>query len=311
MVRTVALWMTLLAGMVACLGACATGYHAMNVTGGYDDARMDSNTFRVEFRGNAYSSRSRVEIFLLYRCAEITVQNGFDYFIFLTGGTDAKQSSFTTPGRYTGSASGTGTTIGNTTYVQATATGTYVPGQTFNFTKYGAVAIVKAFRGEKPDHPGAFVAREVMSYLGPKVGAKPGATPRPVVSGPVAPPAPPPARGSSFPEVGAREGVQQRDASPSPTPGVDLQASPGPAPSAAAARGGRLRVLTSPAGADVYVGGLRAGVTTPDGLLIELPPGSIVVAVRKPGYLPIERNLRIEPDDEVVLPLTLQSQPEG
>jgi hypothetical protein len=69
-------------------------------------------------------------------------------------------------------------------------------------------------------------------------------------------------------------------------------------------------VLTDPVGAAVYVGDLRAGATTPEGLLIELPAGSIAISVRKAGYSPVERTLIVGPNEDVVLPLTLHPGPE-
>jgi hypothetical protein len=41
------------------------------------------------------------------------------------------------------------------------------PGRTFVYTRYGASAVIKAFKGEKPvNNPNAYNAREVLHYLG-------------------------------------------------------------------------------------------------------------------------------------------------
>jgi hypothetical protein len=74
------------AGLVAVLipvGGCATAYHRENITGGYADFRLDETTYRVRFKGNNYTSRAQVERFLLYRCAELTAQRGYDYFVLV------------------------------------------------------------------------------------------------------------------------------------------------------------------------------------------------------------------------------------
>jgi hypothetical protein len=50
---------------------------------------------------------------------------------------------------------------------------------------------------------------------------------------------------------------------------------PTAAPRISTAPGGRLRVLTDPVGADVYIGDLRVGTTTPEGLLLDLPAARV------------------------------------
>jgi hypothetical protein len=75
------------------------------------------------------------------------------------------------------------------------------------------------------------------------------------------------------------------DRDPRPiAPPPDVRSQPTPAPRITTAPSGRLRVLTDPVGADVYIGDLRVGATTPEGLLLELPAGTVTVSVRKLGY---------------------------
>jgi hypothetical protein len=50
------------------------------VAGGFADQRLDDTHFRVNFRGNAMTSREQVETYLLYRAAELSVDQGFDWF---------------------------------------------------------------------------------------------------------------------------------------------------------------------------------------------------------------------------------------
>lgn len=75
--------------LLASLGACTTTptpyqpYRAENaggVHGGYSNQRLAPNRFRVKFHGNEFTSRERVESYLLYRAAELTVSNGYDWF---------------------------------------------------------------------------------------------------------------------------------------------------------------------------------------------------------------------------------------
>jgi len=60
---------------------CATHYKPHGITGGYSEVQLQEDMFDVNFRGNAYTSREAVEKMLIYRCAELTIENGFDYFV--------------------------------------------------------------------------------------------------------------------------------------------------------------------------------------------------------------------------------------
>lgn len=74
--------------LVAALGACATStpyqpYRAESaggIHGGYSEQQLGNNRFRVRFHGNELTSRERVETYLLYRAAELTLANGYDWF---------------------------------------------------------------------------------------------------------------------------------------------------------------------------------------------------------------------------------------
>jgi hypothetical protein len=69
---------------VSILG-CATKYQPVGLTGGYSNIQIDANTYRVSFRGNGMTSRERVETYMLYRCAELTAEAGYDYFMIVGG----------------------------------------------------------------------------------------------------------------------------------------------------------------------------------------------------------------------------------
>jgi hypothetical protein len=62
---------------------CATSYQPLSFTGGYSDQRLDSNTAQVSFRGNGYTAPETVHSYLLRRCAEVTLQNGYNYFVLV------------------------------------------------------------------------------------------------------------------------------------------------------------------------------------------------------------------------------------
>jgi hypothetical protein len=48
--------------------------------GGYSEQRLAADRFLVRFHGNDLTSRERVEGYMLYRAAELTLQNGYDSF---------------------------------------------------------------------------------------------------------------------------------------------------------------------------------------------------------------------------------------
>ena len=75
------------------LGACATatpyqpaGYNGQR--GGYSEQRLESDRFRVSFAGNSVTSRDQVEMSLLLRAAELTVEQGYDWFQTVDRATD-------------------------------------------------------------------------------------------------------------------------------------------------------------------------------------------------------------------------------
>jgi hypothetical protein len=79
--RAIAAMLVLPAVLVT--ASCATHYGKMGIIGGggYVDRQLDSDTFVVRFQGNSYTEREDVEAYLLYRCADITVEQGGDYFV--------------------------------------------------------------------------------------------------------------------------------------------------------------------------------------------------------------------------------------
>ncbi len=64
------------------LTGCAASYAPKTglLGGGYQEEQVDRNTFRVEYKGGTFTSRDRVQTYLLYRCAETTLLHKFDYF---------------------------------------------------------------------------------------------------------------------------------------------------------------------------------------------------------------------------------------
>ena len=66
----------------ACLlASCATAYQPDGVSGGYSDQVRNGNTAQVSFRGNGMTTPATLHSYLLRRCAEVTLQDGYSYFV--------------------------------------------------------------------------------------------------------------------------------------------------------------------------------------------------------------------------------------
>jgi hypothetical protein len=81
MARSAASALVVVLGLL--LAACTsspTPYQAAQNGFGYSEQRIEENRYRVSFAGNSATSRQTVEDYLLYRAAELTVQNGHDWF---------------------------------------------------------------------------------------------------------------------------------------------------------------------------------------------------------------------------------------
>lgn len=67
------------------------------IHGGYSDQQLAPDRFLVRFHGNEFTSRDRVEGYLLYRAAELTLQNGFDSFLLIDRHTEHDVQTYATP----------------------------------------------------------------------------------------------------------------------------------------------------------------------------------------------------------------------
>jgi hypothetical protein len=175
-----------LAGLVA---ACttATPYQpniaGQKVSGGYSELRVEDNRYRVTFAGNSLTSRQTVEGYLLYRAAELTVEQGFDWFAIVDRNTDVDRRTYVDsdpffspwygPGygywrpswRYYGGGYGWRSWD---PYWGSPFWGDSIDVRTV--TKFEASAEVIMHRGAKPaDDPRAFDARAVVTNLGPRI----------------------------------------------------------------------------------------------------------------------------------------------
>ena len=153
------------AAIISLMAGCATQYQQRSFTGGYSDTRISKDTALVSFKGNAYTSKERVQLYLLYRCAEVTRQYGFDYFIIGSGDTEARTGYVN---NYSSTTNANAISTGNYAFGSAQS---YGSGSSMPIRKYGTEAIIKMFAGKKPaSEANAYDAPETIQYLGPQLG---------------------------------------------------------------------------------------------------------------------------------------------
>ena len=141
--------MKLTIGICICgllLTGCATPYQSHGYTGGYSETRLAENVFQVTFKANAYSGFERATDFNLLRSAELTLENGFRYFIIVDSKEHTTESTYTAPTTSQTTASAYG--YGNAAYGHAQTT-TY-GGQTYHYSKPSTTNDIVCFK-EKPD----------------------------------------------------------------------------------------------------------------------------------------------------------------
>ncbi len=160
------------------LSACATatpyGPAGQGSRYGYSDMRVDDSHFRVSFAGNSVTTREQVEMALLLRAAEVTLESGHDWFATVNRATDRDV-------RYVGSPDpfyydryspfwGPSWRYYRRGYWSPWRD-PFGPGMDFQeIDRYEATAEIVVGSGPKPaGDPNAFDAREVVQNLGPRV----------------------------------------------------------------------------------------------------------------------------------------------
>jgi uncharacterized protein YceK len=156
----------MLVTLIVLITGCATTYQRKSYTGGYSETQLGENVFQVYFRGNGHTSSERAADFCLLRSAELTLQNGFRYFVIVDSEKHSDIGSFTTPS--TSYTTGSAYVSGN--YATGSATTTTYGGQTIVFSKPSSINTIICFK-EKPGINGlVFDARFVSKSIKEKYG---------------------------------------------------------------------------------------------------------------------------------------------
>lgn len=71
-------WAVLAAAILLC--GCATNYGSVGLTGGFTEKELEPNVWRIGYYGNGFTTPETVQTYWLYRCAEFTLEKGFNGF---------------------------------------------------------------------------------------------------------------------------------------------------------------------------------------------------------------------------------------
>jgi len=92
------------------LNSCSTPYQPKGLFGGYSSLQLADNIFNVTFYGNQHTSPEKVRMYLYYYSAELTLQNGFEYYYVASDFSHFDERTikkeYDAPGKTTGTMSG-------------------------------------------------------------------------------------------------------------------------------------------------------------------------------------------------------------
>lgn len=142
--------------LILTLGGCATSYQSTGLTGGFSETRLAEDMFRVEFTGNGFTRGERASDFALLRASELTLDNGYRYFVIMDENHDVQRHTYTTSGTTSTSVN----SYGNYTDVNVRQN----EGTTQTFFKPGSTLTIALF-AEKPQavlsYSAEFVSNEI------------------------------------------------------------------------------------------------------------------------------------------------------
>ena len=137
--------MALSLAIAGCSTTGSTPYQPVSTSnraaGGFSDERLATGDYRVTFSGNRLTSRETVESYLLYRSAELTVEQGYDWFVIVDREVEHRVDPFWAS-----------------------------RAQTRTIERFEATAEIRMGRGAMPaENVRAFDARDVIARIGPQV----------------------------------------------------------------------------------------------------------------------------------------------
>jgi hypothetical protein len=138
---------------------CATPYQDMGFAGGVAAYPMTAETYRIEARGNGYTSSTTVNDYVMLKAAETTKAAGGTHFVLISDADASTTGSVVLPGQ------------AQTSFVGHAAYTTYTPPTSINIHKPGEntyIRILTIAPGQAPP-PGAISADEIIQFVGKRV----------------------------------------------------------------------------------------------------------------------------------------------
>lgn len=147
--------------------------------GGYKDVTTNANTAVVSFRGGNGDTPDKIRKYLMYRCAEVTSNNGYDYFVIVSNSMSSENINLRTKTTYKPQYPITG--VPNLTYASNKVKSYgYSPTKSYSSPCGGdsssicntraAVAVIKMFNGPVPiGLPRAYQVNDVLAHYGSSV----------------------------------------------------------------------------------------------------------------------------------------------
>src|SRR5215468_7671733 len=80
------------------LGACATPYQEIGLTGGVSAVQLDESTLRISGRGNAFTDAATIQNYVLLKAAEETSRRGYDMFMVISANDVSRAGTIVLPG---------------------------------------------------------------------------------------------------------------------------------------------------------------------------------------------------------------------
>ena len=140
--------------LLACLlTGCSTPYQANGLMGGYSDYMVAPDEAIVTFSGNGYTSAMQVIQMTARRCAEVTLQHGYRYFVGTAASDASSNYSFTTPGYASTYGHGSAVGYGNFASGNFSSNTIITPPQTYNIHKAALTVAIKMSNDEKSLEP--------------------------------------------------------------------------------------------------------------------------------------------------------------
>ena len=78
-------------------GCAATNYLPLGSSGGYSETQLAEDTYKVNFKGNENTIAEQASDFSLFRYADLTLANGYQFFRVISEQSQVECQSYSVP----------------------------------------------------------------------------------------------------------------------------------------------------------------------------------------------------------------------